>query len=413
VSVSNSAVRLPARSGQLAVFVGMATSQLSGYALNLVATRQLGPASYGALAAILTVSLIVSVPSLALQSLAARSVAHRQDQARVGERRLPGLTGDDFLGSLLGIALIVSLASTAVAGIATAVLTPALNLALPWQPLFAAATVAPLALIALGEGVLQGQGRLRALGWTFLIVGVSRLGFGVAGLAVSGRPSGVLAGIAVGGVAGATAALGVARVRRSQRSAGSGWWRQLGSIAAAMGGLLVLANIDVILARATLASGAAGLYAAGALVSRAAYWGPQFVAVSVFARLTHPAHGYRLLLRAASAVAGIGACGTILAAVAGPWLLPKVLGSAYSDIGGVVWIFALSGSLLALCQLFVTGRVARRDDPAATLPWVAALFQVVLIGGWLHGSVVEIATATLSVNALLLCLLAARTSSHP
>ena len=79
----------------------------------------------------------------------------------------------------------------------------------------------------------------------------------------------------------------------------------------------------------------------------------------------------------------------------------------------MVWIFALSGSLLALCQLFVMGRVARRDDPAATLPWVVALLQVVLIGGWLHGSVVEIATATLSVNALLLCLLAARTSSHP
>jgi hypothetical protein len=37
----------------------------------------------------------------------------------------------------------------------------------------------------------------------------------------------------------------------------------------------------------------------------------------------------------------------------------------------------------------------------------------VLVGGWLHGSVVEIAIATVSVNALLLCLLVARTSSHP
>jgi O-antigen/teichoic acid export membrane protein len=411
--MSSSAARLSTRSGQLAVFVGMATSQFSGYALNLVATRQLGPASYGALAAILTVSLIVSVPSLALQSLAARSVARRQARAAVGERRPTGPTSEHLIGSLLGIALLVSLASTAVAGVSTAVLAPALNLELPWQPLFAAATVAPLALIALGEGVLQGQGRLRALGWTFLIVGVSRLGFGVAGLALSGEPSGVLAGIAVGGVVGAMAALGVARVRRSPRSRGLGWWQQLGSISAAMGGLLVLANVDVILARATLATGAAGLYAAGALVSRAAYWGPQFVAVSVFARLTHPVHGYRLLLRAALAVAGIGACGTVLAAVAGPWLLPKVLGSAYSDIGGVVWIFALSGSLLALCQLFVTGRVARRDDPAAALPWVAAVVEVMLVGGWLHGSVVEIATATVGVNALLLCLLVARTSSHP
>ena len=411
--MSNSAVRLPTRSGQFAVFIGMAMSQLSGYALNLVATRQLGPASYGALAAILTVSLIVSVPSLALQSLAARSVARRPDPEVAGGPSPADLPAEDLLRSLLGVALVVSLGSTAVAGVSTAALTPALDLALPWQPLFTAATVAPLALIALGEGVMQGQGRLRALGWTFLIVGVSRLGFGVAGLAVSANPSAVLAGIAVGGVVGATVALGVARIRTSRRWSGSGWWRQLGSVSAAMGGLLVLANVDVILARATLASGAAGLYAAGALVSRAAYWGPQFVAVSVFARLTHPVHGYRLLRRAALVVAGIGAFGTVLAAAAGPRLLPKVLGSAYSDVGGVVWIFALSGSLLALCQLFVAGRVARRDDPAAALPWVAALVQVVLIGGWLHGSVVQIATATLSVNALLLCLLAARTSAHP
>jgi hypothetical protein len=44
---------------------------------------------------------------------------------------------------------------------------------------------------------------------------------------------------------------------------------------------------------------------------------------------------------------------------------------------------------------------------------VAALVEVVLVGGWLHGSLVEIATATVGVNALLLCLLAVRTSAHP
>jgi hypothetical protein len=411
--VSNSAVRMPTRSGQFAVFVGMAISQLCGYALNLAATRALGPSSYGALAAILTVSLIVSVPSLALQSLTARSVARRRDRTVVGAPGPDGPGDEDCLPSLLGLALVVGLGSTAAAGVATAALAPALDLALPWQPLFAAATVAPLAIIALGEGVLQGQSRLRALGWVFCAVGVARLGFGVAGLAMSAKPSAVLAGIAVGGVAGAAIALVVAHTQKSRRSPGWGWWRQLGSVSAAIGGLLVLANVDVILARATLAASAAGLYAAGALVSRAAYWGPQFVAVSVFARLTHPTHGHRLLFRAALAVGGMGVGCTVLAATAGPWLLPKVLGSAYSEVAGVVWIFAFSGSLLALCQLFVTGRVARRDDPAAGLPWVAALVEVVLVGGWLHGSVVEIATATVGVNAILLCLLAARTSAHP
>jgi O-antigen/teichoic acid export membrane protein len=401
--VSNPAVRMPTRASQFAVFIGMAASQLCGYALNLVATRALGPSSYGALAAILTISLIVSVPSLALQSLTARSVAHGRDRS----------PDDDYLRSLRGLAVVVSLGSTAIAGALTAVLAPALDLVLPWEPLFTAATVAPLALIAFGEGVLQGEGRLRALGWTFLIVGVSRLGFGLAGIAVSAKPSAVLAGIAMGGCAGAILALLVARTQTTRRTPEAGWWRQLGSVSAAVGGLLVLANVDVVLARATLSASAAGLYAAGALVSRAAYWGPQFVAVSVFSRLTHPTYGPRLLFRAGVVVAGIGAGGTLLAAAVGPWLLPKVLGAAYADVGGVVWIFALSGSLLALCQLFVTGRIARRDDPAASLPWAAALLEVIVVGGWLHGSVVEIITATLGVNALLLCLLAVRSSAHP
>ena len=63
------------RSGGIAVAVGMAVANLLGYALNLVASRLLGPTGFGALGALLGVVLIGNVAALGLQTVTARVLA--------------------------------------------------------------------------------------------------------------------------------------------------------------------------------------------------------------------------------------------------------------------------------------------------------------------------------------------------
>ena len=62
-------------------------------------------------------------------------------------------------------------------------------------------------------------------------------------------------------------------------------WRELLGAGAVTAGVLVLTNVDLLMARALLEPAAAGAYAVGSLFAKAAFWAPNFIAVLVFPRL--------------------------------------------------------------------------------------------------------------------------------
>jgi len=434
----------------LVLAVGMAVANAGNYGFNLVMAFLLGPEAYGALAALLALVLVGSVPGLALQAVVARRTALAGGPVWPGRRWLAGRAG-------LGLALL-----TVVAGPGLVLF---LHLGSAAPVLWLALALAPTPLLFAVQGLLQGRERFGALAAVMVAGAGVKLAIGLvlvaAGLGVSGAMAGVAAGAILAALAGlrlaAPAPLGTVEPgavepgsvepgavdpgavdNQPPPSAGSatlpvgapplevggaarpegagaarpegggaarpaaGWWREVATATTGLLGLFLLANLDVLLARHYLDRAAAGRYALGAVVAKIAFWAPQFVVTVVFPRLVGGADPRRLVGGSALMIGGFGgllAAALAVASLAG--LAVPVLGGGYAGLGPLLPLFAALGTGLALVQLLLFEGIATRDRRMGRAVAVALVAEVALVAGPLHGSVGEVAGAALAVVATL------------
>jgi O-antigen/teichoic acid export membrane protein len=383
----------------------MAVGNGLNYVYNVVMARLLGPAGYGALGALLALALIASVPGLALQVVVARHTALRvRDQRALAELWSATLAGVAGAGLVLGV--LVAAASP--------LLTAYLHLGSAAPALWLAVSVAPLPALAAVQGMLQGRERFAALAWVLLAAAAGKLAAGAGLVALGAGVEGAIAAVSLGSLAAVLLALawvrpGLAagasprgRARSWMRLLPSGLGREVAGATTAILGLFVLANIDVLLARHHLDADAAGLYAAGAVVAKVAYWAPQVVMLIVFPRLVTSGARRRLLARSAACVAAFGAM-LVVAAAAAPHLAASVsFGRSYLAVGPALPLFAALGTCLALVQLVLFSGIASADTRLSWLLMAAVGVDVAVVTTLLHGSVTEIVTVTLAVTAALL-----------
>jgi O-antigen/teichoic acid export membrane protein len=423
------------RRDALVLAAGMAVANAGNYGFNLVMAFLLGPEAYGALAALLALVLVGSVPGLALQAVVARRTALAGGSVWPGARWLVGRAG-------LGLALLTVAAGPGL------VLFLHLDSAVPL--LWLALALAPTPLLFAVQGLLQGRERFGALAAVMVAGAVVKLAIGLVLVAAGFGVSGAMAGVAAGGVLAALAGLRLAAPpgRRLAAPAGfrlaapgvvdnptpsspgsatlpvgaplpevegatrpevegagrpePGWWREVGGATAGLLGLFLLANLDVLLARHYLDRAAAGRYALGAVVAKIAFWAPQFVVTVVFPRLVGGADPRRLLGTSALVIGGFGgllAATLGVAALAG--LAVPVLGGGYAGLGPLLPLFAALGTGLALVQLLLFEGIATRDRRLGRAVAVALVAEVALVAGPLHGSVGQVAGAALTVVAAL------------
>jgi len=392
----------------------MAAANGLNYAFNLVMLRLLRPADYGALGALLAVILIGTVPGLALQAVVARHTALRAgDHDAVAELWSRTLVAVSWVS--LGLGLVAAAAAPALAAfLHLGSLTPALWLA---------ANILPLALVATLQGMLQGVQRFGVLAAVLLLnaavrlavgVGLVAAGYGVAGAlaaSVAGSLLGmllplVLLGPALAGASGRRRGRPAARAELSggrAAPAAAALGREVGAAALAFLGLLLLTNLDLLLARHYLGAHSSGLYAAGSVVAKIAYWAPQFVATIVFPRLaTEVAARRRLLAGAAAVVAGVGAALVVAVAAAPELAVTLPFGGAYRDVGPDLPLFAALGTALALVQLLLFSSIAAGDRTVHRLLGATVVVEVLVIALGPHHSVAGIVGAALAVVTALL-----------
>jgi O-antigen/teichoic acid export membrane protein len=409
----------------LVLGAGMAVANAGNYAFNVVMAFLLGPEAYGALAALLALVLVGSVPGLALQAVVARRVA------LAGSGRAPSGAAWPGVGWLVGRAgLALALVTLAIGpGL---VLFLHLDSAVP--VLWLVLALAPTPLLFAVQGLLQGRERFGALAAVLLAGAGVKLVIGLALVAAGLGVSGAMAGVAAGGALAALAGLRLAARGGRVAGAGSvdsrgnpvpgsatlplrgaepreagfeaapvaGWWREVGGATTGLLGLFLLANVDVLLARHYLDRAAAGRYALGAVVAKIAFWAPQFVVTVIFPRLVGAADPRRLLGGSALLIAGFGgllAAGLAVADRVG--LVVPVLGGGYEGLGPLLPVFAALGTGLALVQLLLFEGIATRDRRMGRAVVVALVAEVALVAGPLHGSVGQIAGAALAVVAAL------------
>jgi O-antigen/teichoic acid export membrane protein len=392
----------------LTVAPAMAAANALNYAFNLVMLRLLGPAAYGALGALLALLLIGSVPGLALQVVVARHtalrVAGRGEVAAVAALWSRTLVAVSWVSAGLGL-LALAAAPALAAFLHLGSLVPALWLA---------ANLLPLPLVSALQGMLQGVQRFGALAIALLVNAAARLAVGIALVAAGGGLAGALAASVAGSALALVVPLALIRpVLAGRRRAGSttggdlgaaALGREVGTASLALLGLLLLTTVDVLLARHYLDPSASGLYAAGAVVAKIAYWAPQFVATIVFPRLAREvAARRRLLAGAAAVVAGLGVALALAVAAAPELAVALPFGAAYRGIGPDLPLFALLGTALALAQLLLFSGIAAGDRRVHLLLGATVAVEVAAIALGPHGSVTGVVATALAVLGALLC----------
>jgi O-antigen/teichoic acid export membrane protein len=359
------------------VAAASAGGNVAAFALTIVLGRLLAPADFGAVGALFALAIIGQVPGFALQAVLARQVATRGRTA-----------GPAAPGGLLRAGAAVSAGTAAVAALLAVPLAGVLHLGSPAPTLWLAASLGPATFGFAAQGLLQGAERFGALGLLLLVTAGFRVAGGLAG--VPGGPAGVLAGITAGAVATVVFALYLLRGTPGDgplpRGLAVEWWHAVLGV----GALLALTNADVVLARHYLPAATSGLYAAGAVVEKIAFWLPQAVALVVFPRLTDPVARRPILLRACVAVAGLGAATSIGAALLGPWALGLLLGPVYRTLGAELGLFAAAGAAGALVQLLLYSGIAHGSRRIGALLLVALVALVGLVATAGHGSVTAV-----------------------
>jgi O-antigen/teichoic acid export membrane protein len=385
----------------LLVSAALIASNAASYVFTIVAARLLVPSAFGQLSALMAVLVVGVVPAISIQTGVALHVAARTGQAAaLGAAGSTRGIGRAEQGGAVGLGLVLGTVVAAVALAAVPALTALLHLPGPAAALALPAALLPFPVVGALSGVLQGRQRFGALAALLGLETAVRSGGALAGLIVGRTPAAALVGVAAGMAIVTVAGWVICGSPLPARPSGP-LVRRVTHAAYATVGLVLLINLDVILARNVLPDDRSGVYAVGFIVAKVAYWLPQAVGVIVLPRLVDPGRRRATLAVAALAVLVIDAPVVLAGAAFGPDLLPLLGGARYGGEVAPLWLFGLTGTLLAIAQLLLFSRVASGDVRSILAVWLAIGAEAVLVRWWLHGSVTEVAGAAAAVAALL------------
>lgn len=359
---------LPTVSAAGVLAVGTSVANVLGYALTVVGARRLGPAEFGAFSALLAVVIVGNVAALAVQAATARTVA-----------RGPESGSGPAVASAVRTAVVVGVAVGGLLAAASPALRALLDLPSVLPVVAAAVAVAALTITAPALGVAQGHERFARLAWLVAVQAALRVGGGIVAMIVSPTATAGMIGIASGFVVAALVAWVVAHPPWRGAQDGRQALRDTLESAALFLGFVVLTNIDVVLARHVLPSAESGLYAAGAIFAKVAFWLPQFVPMLAFPALTDPGRRRGAINRGLIAVTACGAVLVGLAAATGATAVRIVAGAKYVDLAPWVAGFVALGALYAVVNLLVYAHLAQAERWTVVVVWaVLAVFVVVV-----------------------------------
>ncbi len=374
----------------------------SNYVFHIAVSRLLGPSEYGALAALLAIVMVLSVPFGVIQTVVAKQTATLRAAGRHGE--IGGLSAGTLKG-LVPVAWASALVALALAPLFAAFLHIGFGTATLLAPYVLVSILASVPL-----GVLQGELRFVPLAGLALAGVAVRLGSGIAlvwaGVGVTGAMLGTVAAQA------ATFALGV-RLLRMTRDAWRATRRTVGHLRGtfaatflALSSFWLVAELDIALARHFLAEENAGYYSSAGLVARALLFLPAAVSIVAFPRFVDArasgTEAARWLKISFAAVGGLVLLALPILVLLRRFVVTIAFGDEYLPATSLLPVLAVAMSLLALVNLLVYFHVAM-GSRAHYFVLAAAGFETVLIALF-HGSAQEIAVIVAAVSGALVLL---------
>jgi glycosyltransferase involved in cell wall biosynthesis/O-antigen/teichoic acid export membrane protein len=385
------------QTGLLLVALGLLNA--SNYIFHVVVSRLLGPSAYGALASLLAVILVLSVPFGVLQTALAEKTALLRAEGR--DQEIAGLS----TGALRTMVPYGVVAGVLVLVVGTPLLTIFLHVSAGSAMLLAPYVAASVPL-SVAYGILQGQLRFKALTALALANVAFRLLGGVTFVALGLGVSGALLGTVLATLLTIPFAFHLVRVDRHA-------WRQTRrDIGAVRGGLRtalygitsfwLLAETDVALARHYLDAHAAGYYSSAGLMARALLFLPSAVGVVAFPRFVgsrgDASRQLRWLRLSTATVAALGALGSAALLVLREPLVTLAFGERYVSGADLLLALAPAMAFLAIVNVLVYFHIA--EGSRAYLISLAAVALEIVLVVMFHANAEQIAVIVLVVSSL-------------
>jgi O-antigen/teichoic acid export membrane protein len=371
--------------GVIVVGAGLAVPQVLAYAASVIAARLLVPAEFGAFGAMQGITQIGTPIGLAIQAIAARRLVKNSANKH-----------HDLLKFGLEVSIAVVLAT--------------LLISFPLSSIFnidyfvlalTIGAIAPFVFISTQLGIAQGKEFYLKLAGIYIVFGIGRSISAIVGLFIYPELISVGIGFFGGTLLSAIVAhfiLGNSKkfwkTDRAEHSV-----KELWKATQALFALYVLVNIDVLLARIVLTPEDSGIYTVGMLVAKIAFFMPQAITVVLFPKMgKNDSSALRLAVLGTSL---IGAMYIGVTYIASEFVVNAIGGSGYSELYSEVWLFAIEGSLFAVLQVLLYGRIAREDTKVSVLLWVASI--IATIGVWLipNDSVITVVWTLIWVTFVL------------
>lgn len=395
------------------LFSGSIVVSVLNYLFNLIMGRMLAPAEYGSVAALVTLSMLVAAPAMAVNlfmgSRISEYTALSQDNAAFGlysrVARFASLTG-----VVVGIAFIASV--PVIGGFLNIESFPLL--------LFGMLLVVSLASSAT-NGTLQGLSQFSNLSISQILSALGKFLFSIAFVALGFSVSGTVLAMIIG----ASASYLFARSMIKKRFAVTGsqaifrphqaiqWneianklWTQFGPVFLATIFISLFQNVDVLLAKHVLPAHQAGEYSALAVLGRIITYGSAAIVTVLLpsasaSRASNDGKLKQHLKTALLICSGIALVGTFVFFTFPELIVGLLFGATYSAVTPFLPMFGLAMALGSVAMVFVHYSIATKSK---TFLYPFGLAVVVLVAGvsWFGQTMGDIVRMQLIANSVFL-----------
>ena len=389
----------------IVLFAGGLVAGVGGFVYHAIAGRILGPASYGEVASLIALYAVLTTPALILVIVLARYAATLVAAGNQGAIRHLILRTSTVI---LIPCLLAILGGVALSGVLADFLHLHSRLAIVWMGF----AVAIIWLTAVPRGILQGLQSFTWLSANLSAEMIVRTGILVPLLLAGFRASGAIVAV-LGGVVFAYG-LGVFSLRDTLRSNAVETVRlrvmARFTLAAAAGtlGILLLYNLDVILAKHYLNDHGAGIYGGLNKIGTILYFLTLSVSQVLFPRVVEALatnnHPGRLLFTSGVIMSVLGVGAVVVFAVVPNLVVGILFGPAFHDAEPYLLFVGLIGLALSLNNLLVQFFMAAHDwwfVPLLGFGVAAMTIAIVLNHGGVGAVVTDVLLSLLALLAAL------------
>lgn len=371
------------------------------YVYNLIMGRWLGPALFADVSLIVTLLLVVTFITAALQMTAARySAIHTADG------NIKQLASIRKYLNWVGLAFGIFFALVFLMGASF------------WQKVFNTSSFVPFIIFGMAlpfsliqganRGILQGQTRFTTLAITYQVEMWSRLFLGLffvwMGLSVNGAVLGISLSFVATWISTLPARLGLPKSGLPEKDIRNAVTLFALPVLLAQVGQILINNSDILLVRRFYDPTSAGQYAALALIGRIVFFATWSVVTTMFpvvAQKQKRGEPHRHLLWISLGIVGGISLPVVLLTFFIPELIIRLLfGSAYLGVADLLWLYALATTLYALANVVVNYRLSLgmgRETGMALAAGVAQVLGIIFF----HHTLAEVVWVQVIIMAAL------------